>query len=457
MGLVYVRPARRVGAGGQSGSVHRSVARDSVTVVFYERLDRNPGGVWVGYADGHLEFAATAGELDACRGELSIVRENMAGAATQPEPTTRPTITLRVLDGEGRAVAGALVGVFADFGDGISQLPRVCFWGDDGPRPAITDGRGEVTFSAAKAFGAKFHDQPTVPLFILDERHRLVARVELSRGDFAENMVREVRLSPACDVRVRLTSVGLRAVGRDVTWNNLIVFTPGLLPFYTMKCVSKENSGADLLLPPGDYGIEAYGTDCDMVHRYIRIGPGEREMNLQLDLPPDTTAELIGKPAPEFRKIKGWENGGPVTMAGLRGKVVLLDFWGYWCGPCVASMPALMKLYDQFKDQGLVIVAVHNDTADSIEDMDRKIATVKNEAWAGWNGRMLPFLIALDGGGPTRIRYSNATEDGATTAAYGITSYPTAVIVGRDGRVVGEFDVRDADAAKKMEKILKGE
>jgi len=50
-------------------------------------------------------------------------------------------------------------------------------------------------------------------------------------------------------------------------------------------------------------------------------------------------------------------NGGPLTLASLRGKVVLLDFWGEWCGPCVGSMPYLMKLYDKYRDKGLEIIA----------------------------------------------------------------------------------------------------
>jgi hypothetical protein len=117
-------------------------------------------------------------------------------------------------------------------------------------------------------------------------------------------------------------------------------------------------------------------------------------------------------------------------------------------------MPNLMKLHDEFKDKGLVIIAVHDDSADSIQDMEKKLETVRHEAWAGWGERDLPFLVALDGGGPTRIKYSSATARGATTAAYGIHSFPTTIAIGRDGRVVGEISVRDPDIHSKVQKLL---
>ena len=55
---------------------------------------------------------------------------------------------------------------------------------------------------------------------------------------------------------------------------------------------------------------------------------------------------------------------GLVCQQALRGQVVLLDFWGYWCGVCVHEMPALMKLHDEFKDKGLVIIGVHTPRID---------------------------------------------------------------------------------------------
>jgi thiol-disulfide isomerase/thioredoxin len=54
--------------------------------------------------------------------------------------------------------------------------------------------------------------------------------------------------------------------------------------------------------------------------------------------------------------------GKPVDLNGLKGKVVLVDFWASWCGPCRQEMPVLEALHKKYADQGLVIVGVNIDT-----------------------------------------------------------------------------------------------
>jgi len=71
----------------------------------------------------------------------------------------------------------------------------------------------------------------------------------------------------------------------------------------------------------------------------------------------DPFADLIGKPAPDFAGDFA-VNGKPAKISDLKGKVVLLDFWAVWCGPCVGSFPHLRELNDKFHDQGLEIVGV---------------------------------------------------------------------------------------------------
>jgi thiol-disulfide isomerase/thioredoxin len=63
--------------------------------------------------------------------------------------------------------------------------------------------------------------------------------------------------------------------------------------------------------------------------------------------------------APEFVGISHWLNSPPLTMAGLRGKVVLIDFWTYSCINCVRTLPYVTRWYDKYKDQGFVVVGVH--------------------------------------------------------------------------------------------------
>ncbi|MBA3874260.1 MAG: cytochrome c biogenesis protein DipZ [Anaerolineae bacterium] len=67
-----------------------------------------------------------------------------------------------------------------------------------------------------------------------------------------------------------------------------------------------------------------------------------------------------GPAAPEFVGISNWINTEPLTMAGLHGKVVLIDFWTYSCINCIRTLPYTTAWYNKYKDQGLVVIGVHS-------------------------------------------------------------------------------------------------
>ncbi|MGA2439902.1 MAG: TlpA disulfide reductase family protein [Tepidisphaeraceae bacterium] len=460
--LVYIKPDKIADV-----AQAREVAR--ATVVLHEQLNQHPGGVWVGYADGHMEFAASTADLAACVGQLPIVRANIAkyGDWLGPEleklvdPKTVAAqlagqLTLCFVDPKGRPVVGARVGYRGWFGGDYTPEERVRPYTEDNV-PLSSDSNGRVVLPAELVFnhagiryGWSYLSYGAAPLWALRDSDSLVALDELYLPDFVGGKTRQIQLQPACELSCRITSVGLRDLGLAMGITEGFVARPGQGYIRALLSTSDVQQ-LDFLVPPGEYNLRIDTHLCDLAWRYVHISPGQRKLNLQIDLQPRLLYRMYGRPAPELREIKGWKNGGPLTLANLRGKLVLLDFWGYWCGPCVGSMPALMKLYDQFKDKGLVIIAVHDDSVDSIAEMDQKLTGVRQKLW---QGRDLPFLVALDGGGQTRIKYSASLTSGATTAAYGIVAFPTSVLIGRDGTVLRAFHVRDPNASDELTKLL---
>jgi len=458
--LVYA-PPRKVDAPDR-GTAEEIMA---VTVVLHEPLGQNPGGVWVGYGDGHLEFAADSAALAECKDQVRIIRETIAArGALNPEaghPAARPvlpcpkgTMTLKVVDGDGQPVAGAMVGISSALGDLYEgQAPHVYFpFVDDKDSTASTGADGTVKIPASRIFElSRYTTDPSAPLYVLHEGRGLVALEEVQRAEFEGDHERTVRVVPLCKVGGKLTSLGTGGGGQTATRVTAFAFRAGQM---RLRALNSGSNGDrfEFLLPPGDFVIIARAPETYSPVRYLRVEPGRREMNLQLDAQPYLTTALVGRPAPELRGIKGWKNGSPVTLAGLRGKVVLLDFWGSWCGPCIGAMPELMKLHDELKDQGLVVVAVHDDSVASVEEMDRKLARARKEVWSG---RDLPFLVALDGGGPTRVRGTGMTCPGATTAAYGIAQFPTTLLIGRDGTVLQKLKMYDPEQHAQIEKTIR--
>ncbi len=73
----------------------------------------------------------------------------------------------------------------------------------------------------------------------------------------------------------------------------------------------------------------------------------------------EETTRQDSRPVPEFSGISDWLNSPPLTTEGLRGKVVLVQFWTYSCINCLRTLPYVTKWHEQYKDKGLVVVGVH--------------------------------------------------------------------------------------------------
>jgi thiol-disulfide isomerase/thioredoxin len=124
-------------------------------------------------------------------------------------------------------------------------------------------------------------------------------------------------------------------------------------------------------------------------------------------------ADDIGKP---FElAFEDAVSGKQVSIKGLQGKVVVVDFWATWCGPCVAEMPTMKKLYAEHKDHGVEFVGVSLDSADG--GLDALKAFVKE--------REIPWPQYFQGNG----------WESKFSTSWGITGIPCVFVVDADGNL----------------------
>jgi peroxiredoxin len=126
---------------------------------------------------------------------------------------------------------------------------------------------------------------------------------------------------------------------------------------------------------------------------------------------PGTEAALVGKPAPDFELelLKG----GRFQLSQRKGRVLVLDFWATWCGPCMQAMPQVERVIEEFRDRGVELVAVN------LQENPEQITTTLER-------QKLHPSVALD-------------RNGAVAEKYGAHAIPQTVIIDRKGTVARLF------------------
>jgi cytochrome c biogenesis protein CcdA/peroxiredoxin len=127
-----------------------------------------------------------------------------------------------------------------------------------------------------------------------------------------------------------------------------------------------------------------------------------------IDVPISGTS--VGNIAPDFQTVN--DNGEPVKLSDFRGQVVLINFWGTWCGPCRLEMPAFESAYQEQADNGFTILAVNNrDAIDAVTNFRDEFG--------------LSFPLVMD-------------DSETIKKLYGVFSFPSTYVLNRDGVIVAQ-------------------
>jgi thiol-disulfide isomerase/thioredoxin len=194
---------------------------------------------------------------------------------------------------------------------------------------------------------------------------------------------------------------------------------------------------------------KAHPTNDELTQQILamtQMGPAnaasvERMQGLVMDVMKSPTADQVRPEIDAARKLKSLE-GHPLAVAGKtpegkdfstadwKGKVVLVDFWATWCGPCIQELPRVKKVYSDYHGKGLEVLGVSNDFA--ADDLKKFLAENKDMPW--------PQLF--DASAAAQQQWN------PVTLAYGINGIPTMFLIDKKGVV------RSVSARENMEELI---
>ena len=240
------------------------------------------------------------------------------------------------------------------------------------------------------------------------------------------------------DLSVRIEECTIGALEGEIGWGQYRTCVDGDADFYTLR---EEHTGIGIDGEPVDRNDEATDTNVETILTgdldQVDVVPGlveEGDADTSLiNLAPVTSLSQavgpvtglgIGNHAPDFTTIT--INGETVSLSDYQGQVVLLNFWFTDCVPCRIEMPEFQSAYEQYQDDGLVILAVNRkESVDEIVDFAEPFD--------------LTFPLLLD-------------ETGILQEQFGIFGYPSTYVIDRDGVI--QFRTFSALTEKQIETLI---
>lgn len=201
----------------------------------------------------------------------------------------------------------------------------------------------------------------------------------------------------------------------------------------TLKCMNHQTMQVLLrfiMLADGVGDAEKISQACDALHAAL-IASDDANLVQSATLLTGMARRLTLKGNP--MEMEGVTlDGKEVSLADYRGKVVLVDFWATWCGPCVREFPHMKEMYEKYKEQGFDILGFSLD-----EDKEKLAGFLKD--------RKVPWTVL--------VQKENGEGIADPAGYYGILGIPCMILVGADGKVITTH-ARGEALTKALEKLF---
>jgi thiol-disulfide isomerase/thioredoxin len=207
-----------------------------------------------------------------------------------------------------------------------------------------------------------------------------------------------------------------------ITWANYHAKIDGYGPYFDRLVASNRDPKLRENVLSYDLSVAYFAGDRDRAardfERIIHEFPNSKSAEAAKKMLATDRKVVPGKPVPAFRIAALGDGSKIYSNESLLGRVYLMDFWGVWCGPCLAEMPQLHKAYETYKDRGFTILSL------SCDPSPDKVEQFRRTRWP------MPWL-----NGFLTNCYKNR-EQNELVAKFEVVGFPSGVLVGRDGTVL---------------------